>query len=154
MQRRPALFAALALLPLGLQAQRAEYQFVRAEYGARRRQIDVSATVVQLVQRGQSVAVSNALFGTDPAPGERKRLRVIGRDRRGRERAFDIEEDGWFDASAFSMANSPVVRPTSTPFLCRMRLPRSSSNGPKRTISCSDDGAPGTSGGGRRRSTA
>jgi hypothetical protein len=109
MQRRHAFLAALAALPLGLRAQRAEHQFVRAEYGARRRQIDVSATVAQLVQRGQSAQVGNALFGHDPAPGERKRLRVIARDRRGRERVFEFEEDAWFEAERFALAGGAVA---------------------------------------------
>lgn len=102
MQRRHALIAALGALPLVADAQRAELQLVRAEYGAGRRQMDVSALVAQLVQRGQSVQVGNALFGNDPAPGQRKRLRVTARDRRGRERVLEVVEDGWFDASAFT----------------------------------------------------
>lgn len=104
MQRRHALISALGALPLLARAQRAELQLVRAEYGAGRRQMDVSALVAQLAQRGQSVQVGNALFGNDPAPGQRKRLRVVARDRRGRERVFEVEEDGWFDPGAFGLA--------------------------------------------------
>ena len=65
-------------------------------------------------------------------------------------------DSGWrgWRTSALSMANSPVVRDSSSPSFLSVREPRSNSNGPKLTVSLSVEGAPGASSGGRRRSTA
>jgi hypothetical protein len=65
--------------------------------------MDVTPQLAALIQRGQSAVVTNDLFGRDPAPGEYKRLRVVGRDRRGRERVVEIAENNGFDAGDFTL---------------------------------------------------
>ena len=64
----PLFFAILA------SAQRSE--IVRADYGAGNRRIDVTQRMRELACSGQRFRMGNSTFGTDPAPDQKKSLRI------------------------------------------------------------------------------
>ena len=67
-------------------------EIVRATYGTRRRNIDVTRRIRELARDGRvDVEVSNDLFGNDPAYKERKALWVVIRGERG-EREIEVAE--------------------------------------------------------------
>jgi len=95
------LFTLLLLALSGpARAQRGgEYQVTRATYGTSWQGMDVTQRVHQLAQQGGSFQVSNDLFGADPAPNQRKVLRVQIRGRDGRTQTAEFAESSWVSPS-------------------------------------------------------
>ena len=94
-------FAAIALLLLpALSAVAQTWSVQSADYGANKRQQDVTATVRQLV-KGPDFQVTNKNLGIDPAPGEDKTLRIIARDQKGTVRTFTYIERQTVDTKMF-----------------------------------------------------
>jgi hypothetical protein len=52
------------------------YDIVRADYGAGNRRIDVTQRLRELACSGQRFRMGNSTFGTDPAPDQKKSLRI------------------------------------------------------------------------------
>jgi hypothetical protein len=84
-------------------AQRGDFQILQATYGTSWQSVDVTERVRQLA-RNDRFQVTNDNFGVDPAPNQRKSLRIVARDRGGREQAFDFGESQWVDAYQFASA--------------------------------------------------
>ena len=95
------LFTLLLLALSGpARAQRGgEYQVTRATYGTSWQGMDVTQRVRQLAQQGGSFQVGNDLFGADPAPNQRKVLRVQIRGRDGRIQTAEYAESSWVSPS-------------------------------------------------------
>ena len=98
------LFTLLLLALSGpARAQRGgEYQVTRATYGTSWQGMDVTQRVHQLAQQGGSFQVSNDLFGADPAPNQRKVLRIEAQGWDGRGRTFEVAESQWLDTTPFA----------------------------------------------------
>lgn len=82
-------------------AQRGDFQILQATYGTSWQSVDVTERVRQL-SRSDRFQVTNDNFGVDPAPNQRKSLRIVARDRGGREQAFDFGESQWVNAYQFT----------------------------------------------------
>ena len=99
-------FLLLLLLTLALcgtaRAQRGGYQILQATYGTQWQSVDVTGRVQQLAQQGERFQAGNEAFGVDPAPGQRKTLRIQARGRDGRERTTEYGESQWVDGSRLS----------------------------------------------------
>jgi hypothetical protein len=78
------------------------YRILRAEYGTRDRQVDVTARLRELVRRDIRFRLENEVFGVDPDKGKTKILRIIARGRDGEERVFEYREYDTVDGSIFS----------------------------------------------------
>ncbi|ART51265.1 hypothetical protein CBP34_05755 [Acidovorax carolinensis] len=85
-------------------AQRDEgpYQIQRAVYGTDQYSIDVTDRLRQLARRDQRFRLTNDLFDADPAPGQRKTLRIFARGPDGQPHTFDFGEYNWVDGAQFS----------------------------------------------------
>jgi len=107
------LAACLALLyASAAQAQRpGSYQILQATYGTAWNGVDVTAHVQQLALQGRSFTASNDTFGTDPAPGQRKVLRIEAREANGRNRVLEFAESQWVDANMFAAGGWSPQRP-------------------------------------------
>jgi hypothetical protein len=71
------LFVTLALFALlSIPAAAQRYQIARADYGAGNRRIDVTQRLREVVCSGQRFRMGNSTFGTDPAPDQKKSLRI------------------------------------------------------------------------------
>ena len=53
-----------------------QYRILQARYGTAEHHVDVTPQLRELARRDQRVRITNDLFGVDPAPGQRKGLRV------------------------------------------------------------------------------
>jgi hypothetical protein len=70
-----------------------DVQILQASYGVPGRQIDVTRTLQGMVNQGTSqIRVSNETFGTDPAPGQPKRLFLVY-NYRGQQRSMTFNEN-------------------------------------------------------------
>ncbi|HEY9109790.1 MAG TPA: DUF3395 domain-containing protein [Roseateles sp.] len=78
-----------------------EFTILYATYGTDRREVDVTDRLREFARRDQRWRMGNDSFGVDPAPGQTKRLRIVARDRNGRERSFDYREDSIVDGAQF-----------------------------------------------------
>jgi hypothetical protein len=78
-----------------------EFTILYATYGTDRREVDVTERLREFARRDQRLRMGNETFGIDPDPGRVKRLRIVARDRSGRERNFDYREDAVVDGSLF-----------------------------------------------------
>ncbi|ART47728.1 hypothetical protein [Acidovorax carolinensis] len=85
-------------------AQRDEgpYQIQQAVYGTDQYSIDVTDRLRQLARRDQRFRLTNDLFDADPAPGQRKTLRIFARGPDGQPHTFDFGEYNWVDGAQFS----------------------------------------------------
>ena len=80
-----------------------QYQILQAVYGTDQRSIDVTDRLKQLAARDQRFKLTNDLFNNvDPAPGQRKMLRIHARGPDGQPRTFDYIEYSWVDGAQFS----------------------------------------------------
>lgn len=79
-----------------------QFVILHARYGTERRQVDVTGPLRDLARHDQRLRLTNELFGVDPDPGRPKWLRIVARDRHGRERHLDYREHDWLDGSRFS----------------------------------------------------
>ncbi len=80
---------------------RGEYQILQASYGSHDRHVDVTARLKELARQDRSVRLGANTFGADPAPGQRKTLRIFTRARSGYERTFEYAEDSTVDGAQF-----------------------------------------------------
>lgn len=78
-----------------------EFTILYATYGTDRREVDVTDRLREFARRDQRLRMGNDSFGVDPDPGQTKRLRIVARDRNGRERNFDYREDSVVDGAMF-----------------------------------------------------
>ena len=92
------------LLPSAVWAQRdsGQYQILQAVYGTDQSFVDVTDRLRQLAARDDRFKLTNELFGTDPAPGQRKTLRIHARGPDGQTRVFDYTEFSWVDGDQFT----------------------------------------------------
>lgn len=91
-------------------AQDEGWQLVRAMYGFRDAQVDVTALLRDLIARSGfngRIAVSNQTMGGDPAVGKDKTLHILARNRRGEQREFNFQEGAFIDATMFVVAPPP-----------------------------------------------
>jgi len=91
-------------------AQDDGWLLVRALYGFRDAQVDVTNLLRDLIARGGfdgRIPVSNETMGGDPAIGKDKTLHIIARNRRGEEREFNFREGAFIDAGMFVVPPSP-----------------------------------------------
>ena len=79
-----------------------QYQIVRAFYGTARRNVDVTDRLRQLAARDRTFRMGNSTFGIDPDEGVVKTLRIITRDRSGRERMFEYTEGSTVNGALFT----------------------------------------------------
>jgi hypothetical protein len=89
------------LLTVKSGAQDAGYLIVRATYGWRDQAVDVTDLVRDQVARGGRLVVNNQSMGVDPAKGQDKTLRIIGRRPDGPEREFAYREGDAVDLNVF-----------------------------------------------------
>ncbi|MCE4535922.1 hypothetical protein LXT12_01440 [Pelomonas sp. P7] len=78
-----------------------EFTILYATYGTSRREVDVTDRLRELARRDQRFRLGNEVFGMDPDPGQTKRLRIVARDRGGRERSFEYREYDTVDGAQF-----------------------------------------------------
>lgn len=78
-----------------------QFTILRATYGTSRREVDVTDRLRDLARQDQRLRMGNDTFGVDPDPGRIKRLRIVARDRGGREQGFEYREDAVVDGSQF-----------------------------------------------------
>lgn len=79
-----------------------QFQILRADYGAGSRRIDVTQRLQQLAASNQNFRMGNDTFGTDPAPGVVKSLRIFARSPRGQSRTFEYPENSIVDGALFT----------------------------------------------------
>lgn len=94
-------FAFLYSLPATAQ----QFQIMRADYGAGFQRIDVTQQLRQVVCSRQRFAMGNSTFGTDPAPGQRKSLRIFTRDQNGRENMQEFPEGTDIEGGLYACQN-------------------------------------------------
>jgi hypothetical protein len=79
-----------------------EYQILQARYGTARNNIDVTPRLQELARKNATFRMGNSTFGTDPAPGHVKTLRIYTRARNGQNRMFEYKEGSTVDGTIFS----------------------------------------------------
>jgi hypothetical protein len=100
--RRMILFAIVLslLLPGTIVAAPGQYLILSAQYGNRRRHVDVTVQLKQMAASNRMYRVSYKTFG-DPAPGQAKSLRIYARGPNGQERRFQYHDGSVIDGSMF-----------------------------------------------------
>jgi len=78
-----------------------QYSILSAQYGTGGRHVDVTNRLRELAQADRSFRMGNSTFGVDPAPGERKVLRIYARGPNGQERMFEYPEGSTVDGAQF-----------------------------------------------------
>ncbi len=78
------------------------YTILQARYGTAARSVDVTNRLRELAGSDQVFLISNKAFGTDPAPGRTKTLRIIARGPNGENRSFDYREGDEVDGQRFA----------------------------------------------------
>jgi hypothetical protein len=78
-----------------------QYAILSAQYGTAARHVDVTNRLRQLAQTDRSFRMGNSTFGVDPAPGQRKVLRIYARGPSGHERMFEYAEGSTIDGNLF-----------------------------------------------------
>ncbi|HUK49083.1 MAG TPA: hypothetical protein VLW06_15885 [Terriglobales bacterium] len=78
------------------------YVILRALYGVPGRNVDVTQRLRQLAAANARFRMGNSTFGVDPAPGQRKMLRIWARGPNGDVRKFDYPESSTVDGAMFS----------------------------------------------------
>jgi len=113
MHPRNRLSTALAFIAFlySIPATAQQYQIVRADYGAGNRRIDVTQRLREMVCSRQQFRMGNSTFGTDPAPDQKKSLRIYTRGPNGRDNVQEFSESSTIDGSLFvcQNGNSNVV---------------------------------------------
>jgi hypothetical protein len=93
MKRIIAVLAMVLFAAVSSFAQSGRVELHRAEYGSGNNFVDVTQRVRSLVQGDTlSMRVDNDTLGIDPTPGVRKSLRLLVRDREGREQVLAYGE--------------------------------------------------------------
>jgi hypothetical protein len=96
------LLSAPAWSQYGAPPDRGQWQILGARYGTAQRNIDVTQRLRQLAQQDITFQVTNRLFGSDPAPGVVKILRIYARGPGGGTRTFEYFENDVVDGSEFT----------------------------------------------------
>ena len=78
-----------------------EYRIQQALYGTSRRNVDVTERLRELARSDRSFRLTNDLFGTDPAEGRVKTLRIYARAPGGTSKTFEYREGSVIDGSQF-----------------------------------------------------
>ena len=78
-----------------------EYLILQARYGTADNNVDVTQRLKELARQDRRFRLVNDLFNVDPAPGQRKTLRIHARGRDGQLRTFDYTEYSDVDGSQF-----------------------------------------------------
>jgi hypothetical protein len=89
------------------------WRIMRAQYGWRDRQTDVTDLVGDLIGRGGvngRVWVNNQTMGGDPAVSRDKTLRIIARNQQNQEREFLYREGAAIDVGMFALRRDESVR--------------------------------------------
>ena len=92
-----AFFVVLSVIMASAQ----RYEIVRADYGAGNRRIDVTQRLRDAVCSGQRFRMGNSTFGTDPAPDQKKSLRIYT-SRNGMQ---EFPESSTIDGSQYACQN-------------------------------------------------
>jgi hypothetical protein len=79
-----------------------EYAILNAQYGVASRHVDVTSRLRQLAAQNGFFRMGNSTFGVDPAPGQKKVLRIYARGPDGRNHMFEYAEGSIVDGSKFS----------------------------------------------------
>ncbi len=79
-----------------------EYAILGAQYGVASRHVDVTSRLRQLAGQNGFFRLANSTFGVDPAPGQKKVLRIYARGPDGRNHMFEYAEGSIVDGSKFS----------------------------------------------------
>jgi hypothetical protein len=98
--------ASVLTMRIGAQDEGGGWRIVRAQYGWRDRQTDVTDLVRDLIERGGvngRVVVNNQTMGGDPAVSRDKTLRIIARNRHNLEREFVYVEGAPIDVALFAV---------------------------------------------------
>jgi hypothetical protein len=98
--------ASLLSMRIGAQDEGGGWRIVRAQYGWRDRQTNVTDLVRDLIERGGvngRVIVNNQTMGGDPAVSRDKTLRIIARNRQNQEREFVYVEGAPIDVALFAV---------------------------------------------------
>src|ERR1700686_4830199 len=88
------------------------WRIMRAQYGWRDRQTDVTDLVGDLIGRGgvnERVWVNNQTMGGDPAVSRDKTLRIIARNQQNQEREFLYREGAAIDVAMFAVRREESV---------------------------------------------
>jgi hypothetical protein len=101
------LYAGLLSMKISAQdAGAGAWKIMRAQYGWRNRQTDVTDLVRDLIERGGvngRVTVNNQTMGGDPAVSRDKTLRIVARNGRNQERDFYFKEGAAIDVGMFAV---------------------------------------------------
>jgi hypothetical protein len=95
----------LLSMKIGAQDEGGGWRIVRAQYGWRDRQTDVTDLLQDLIARGGvngRVVVNNQTMGGDPAVSRDKTLRIVARNERNQEREFFYNEGAAIDVRMFA----------------------------------------------------
>ncbi len=87
--------------PRGDRGDDGEYRIQQALYGTSRRNVDVTERLRELAGSDRSFRLTNDLFGTDPAVGRVKTLRIYARAPGGTSKTFEYREGSVIDGSQF-----------------------------------------------------
>lgn len=79
-----------------------QYRILQARYGTSDRNIDVTQRLKELARQDRTFRMGNSTFGTDPAPGRVKTLRIYTRGPNGASRMFEYREGSVVDGSQFT----------------------------------------------------
>lgn len=79
-----------------------QYQILQARYGTADRNIDVTDRLKELARQDRTFRMGNSTFGTDPAPGRIKTLRIYTRGPGDANRMFEYREGSVVDGSQFT----------------------------------------------------
>ena len=108
------MFASLLSMKISAQNEGpGVWKIMRAQYGWRDRQTDVTDLVGDLIGRGGvngRVWVNNQTMGGDPAVSRDKTLRIIARNQQNQEREFLYREGAAIDVSMFAVHREESVR--------------------------------------------
>jgi hypothetical protein len=108
------MFASLVSMKISAQDEGpGVWKIMRAHYGWRDRQTDVTDLVGDLIGRGGvngRVWVNNQTMGGDPAVSRDKTLRIIARNQQNQEREFLYREGAAIDVAMFAVRREEPVR--------------------------------------------
>jgi hypothetical protein len=78
-----------------------QFLILSAQYGSRRRHVDVTRQLKELARHDVSVRLDYRTFGVDPDEGHAKVLRIFARGPNGRERMFEYQDNSIIDGTQF-----------------------------------------------------
>ena len=83
------------------QGDSGQYVILSAQYGTRRRHVDVTDRLKEVARRDRTFRMGNSTFGVDPDHGRVKTLHIYARGPDGRERMFEYREGNTVDGAQF-----------------------------------------------------